>query len=274
MTVAESPSRRVATLVPTLVRIQVRDVVRSRWIALYAGFFLCVTEALLRFSGGDAAAVLSLGTTVLTVIPLATLVLSTIYVYNAREFTELLLAQPVRRSSLFVGLYLGVALPTAAAFLAGVGLPFVLRGGAEPDVRAALVMLLVVGALLTFVFTAIAFWIALRFEDRLRGVATALGVWLLVGVLYDGMVLIGVALFSDYPVERALLALTLANPIDLGRVLLLLKLDVAALMGYTGAVFERFFGGSGGVFLALTMLFVWTAVPIAASARRFRRRDF
>ncbi|HXT17329.1 MAG TPA: ABC transporter permease subunit [Gemmatimonadaceae bacterium] len=260
--------------VAKLIRIQTADVLRSRWIALYAAFFLCLTEGLLRFSGGDARAVLSLGTAVLMVIPLASLVLATIYVYNAREFTELLLAQPIHRSSLFTGLYLGLSLPMAVAFLAGVGVPFLTRGGAEPDVRGALAMLLVVGALLTFVFTAVAFWIALRTEDRLRGVGIALGVWLLVGVLYDGMVLLGVALFSDYPVERALLALTLANPIDLGRVLLLLTLDVAALMGYTGAVFERFFGGTGGALLALTMLLVWTAVPIAAGARRFRRRDF
>jgi Cu-processing system permease protein len=263
-----------ASLVAKLTLIQARDVLRSRWIALYAAFFLILTEGLLRFSGGDARAILSLGTASLMVIPLATIVLSTIYVYNAREFTELLLAQPIKRSSLFAGLYLGLALPAAAAFLAGISAPFLLRGGAEPDVTGAFVTLLLVGTLLTFVFTAIAFWIALRTEDRLRGVGVALGVWLLLGVLYDGLVLLGVAVFSDYPVERPLLVLTLANPVDLGRVLLLLKLDVAALMGYTGAVFERFFGGAGGAALALSMLVVWTAIPIAAAARRFKRRDF
>jgi Cu-processing system permease protein len=271
----DSAARRLGGgTVAKLVRNQARDVLRSRWIGLYFAFFLCLTEGLLRFSGGDARAVLSLGTASLTVIPLATLVLATIYVYNAREFTELLLAQPLRRSSLFAGLYLGLTLPTVAAFLAGVGLPFILRGGAEADVRGALGALLLVGTLLTFVFTAISFWIALRTEDRLRGVGIALGVWLLVGVLYDGLVLLGVALFSDYPLERPLLALTLANPVDLGRVLLLLRLDVAALMGYTGAVFERFFGGAGGSALALAMLVVWTVVPAAAGARLFRRRDF
>jgi Cu-processing system permease protein len=270
---------RAPAVVPTyvvakLVRIQARDVLRSRWVALYAAFFLCLTEGLLRFSGGDARAVLSLATASLMVIPLATLVLSTIYVYNAREFTELLLAQPLRRPALFAGLYLGLSLPAAAAFLGGVGLPFVLRGGAEPEVRGALGALLLVGTLLTFIFTGIAFWIALRTEDRLRGVGTALGVWLLVGVLYDGLVLLGVAIFADYPVERPLLALTLANPVDLARVLLLLRLDVAALMGYTGAVFERFFGGVGGSALAVAMLVIWTVVPIAAGVRLFRRRDF
>ena len=190
---------------------------------------------------------LSLATISLMVIPLATLVLSTIYVYNAREFTELLLAQPVRRSSLFAGLYLGLALPTARR-LHGRRRAAV-RGprGDDPSPRGAVVALLLVGAALTFAFTAIGFCIALRAEDRLRGVAFALGVWLLVSVPTTALVLIAVALFSDYPIERPLLALMFANPVDLGRVLLLMRLDTSALLGYTGAVFERFFAGSRGL---------------------------
>jgi Cu-processing system permease protein len=206
------------------------------------------------------------------IIPLATLILSTIYVYNAREFTELLLAQPIARGELYAGLYLGLALPTVGGFLVGVAAPFVVRG--VPTAGGALATLLAVGAALTFAFTAIAFCIALRAEDRLRGVAVALGVWLLVAVVYDGMVLTAVALLSDYPIERPLLALMFANPVDLGRVLLLLKLDASALMGYTGAVFERFIAGSRGVLLASAALAFWIAVPATIGARLFRRKDF
>jgi len=92
--------------------------------------------------------------------------------------------------------------------------------------------------------------------------------------VYDGLVLIGVALFADYPLERPMLVLTFANPIDLGRVLLLLRLDVAALMGYTGAVFQRFFGGSFGTAAAGLALVVWIAAPVALGARSFARKDF
>jgi len=228
-------------VVAKIVRAQTRDALRSRWLLVYAAFFLLLTEGVIRFSGDGAKAVLTLASATLIVVPLVTLVLSTIHVYNAREFTELLLAQPIRRSSLFKGLYLGLALPLVAGFVAGVGLPFLLHGGGDPAYRGAIVTLVATGAALTFVFTAISFSIALFAEDRLRGLGIALGVWLLVGLLYDGLVLVAVALFSDYPIERPLLALTFANPVDLARVLLLLKLDVAALMGYTGAVFQRVF---------------------------------
>jgi Cu-processing system permease protein len=260
-------------LVARLATTNARDALRSRWILVYTASFLLLTEGLLRFSGGDAKAVLSLATASLMIIPLATLVLATIYVYNAREFTELLLAQPIRRSAMYAGLYLGLALPMAAGFVAGVALPFLARGGAEPGQLGAILTLLAIGAALTLIFTAIAFCIALRADDRLRGVGMALGVWLLVSVLYDGAVLTIVALFSDYPIERPLVGLTLANPVDLGRVLMLLKLDVAAMMGYTGAVFERFFGG-GGVLLAAAVLALWIAAPLALGARQFIRKDF
>lgn len=39
-----------------------------------------------------------------------------------------------------------------------------------------------------------------------------------------------------------MIVLSALNPIDLGRILVLLKMDVAALLGYTGAVFRQFLG--------------------------------
>jgi Cu-processing system permease protein len=83
-----------------------------------------------------------------------------------------------------------------------------------------------------------------------------------------------VALFADYPLETPLLILTLLNPLDLGRVALLLDLDAAALLGYTGAVFQRFLGTAEGLALAVTALVAWTLVPLALGFRRFQRRDF
>lgn len=256
-----------------IARIQVRDVIRSRWIAVYTGFFIVLAEGLLRFSGGDARALLSVGTAALTVIPLATLLLTTIYVYNAREFMELVLAQPIKRASLYAALYLGLAVPTALSFVVGTAVPFVLRGVGDAEQRAQLVAILAIGVALTLAFSGIAFCIALKVQDRLRAVGLALGVWLASAVLYDGIVLAVVALFSDYPIERPLLGLMLLNPVDLGRVLLLLRLDAMALLGYTGAVLERFFGVQG-VLVASAFLAAWVGVPAFLGARLFRRKDF
>ncbi len=68
--------------------------------------------------------------------------------------------------------------------------------------------------------------------------------------------------------------LTFLNPVDLGRVLPLLQLDTAALMGYTGAVFERFFGGALGEAVTTMALLFWCVGPLLLAHRVFRRKDF
>ena len=130
------------------------------------------------------------------------------------------------------------------------------------------------GVVLTFIFAAFAALIAARIDDRVKGIGAAIGLWLGLTVLYDGLVMIGLTVFADYPLERPALAAMLANPIDLARLLILLRLDVSALMGYTGAVFERFFGSAGGALLASLALVMWTGVPLLLGARRFQRKDF
>lgn len=251
---------------------QVRNVIRSRWLIGYTLFFLLATEGLIRFSGGDSKTLLSLGNVVLFVLPLMTLVYGTIYLYNSREFIELLLAQPLKRRTVFAGLYLGLSIPLTAAFIAGVSAPFILRG-VQADATTALATLLIGGAALTLVFTGIAFCVALRFEDRLTGLGAAMGVWLVLALVYDGAILLIVAMMPDRSLEKALLAASIANPIDLVRIALLLQFDISALMGYTGAVFNRFFSGSSGIAVVAAALTLWIGAPLFAGLISFQRKD-
>jgi Cu-processing system permease protein len=257
-----------------IVRYEFRDVLRSRALIVYALFFFGLTDVLLRFGGGGARAALSLMNVVLLLIPLVAIVFGTIYLYNAREFTELLLAQPVHRRQLFAGQYLGLAVPLSAAFVVGLGSALALHAGEDVDHVATLVVVAVSGIVLTLIFTAFAALIVARVDDKVKGIGIAIGLWLAGTVLYDGLVMLGLMAFADYPLERPALAAMIANPIDLARVLILMRLDVSALMGYTGAVFEKFFGSAGGTALASLALVLWTGVPLLLGARRFQRKDF
>lgn len=256
-----------------IMKYELRDVGRSRWLIAYTLFFAIVTDALLRFGGGGKALV-SLASVVLFIIPLVALVFGTVFLDNARDFIELLLAQPITRRQLYTGLYLGLSLPLAAAFVAGVIVPFAIHRAVDPTLRASLAALVATGVTLTFVFTAFAFVISAWSEDRLRRMGTAIAVWLFLAVLYDGLVLVLVMLFGDYPIERPMLAVMVANPVDLARVLLLLQLDMSALMGYTGAAFQQFFSGGKGIAIASLALAFWVAAPILLGLRSFRKRDF
>lgn len=257
-----------------VIKYELSDIARSKWILVYVLFFLVVTEALFRFGGGSARALLSLSNIVLLIIPLVSIVFGTMYLYTAREFVELLLTQPIDRKALFGGLYAGLALPLAAAFLVGVGVPFALHGVEAASHYATLSVMTASGVLLTFVFVALAFLIAVKVEDKVRGLGLAILCWLLFSMLYDGLVLVVANGFADYPLETPMIALMLFNPIDLARILLLLTFDVSALMGYTGAVFEQFFGSAAGVAISTVALGVWVAVPLALGMRLFQRKDF
>jgi Cu-processing system permease protein len=261
-------------LAGTIAGFQARDVMRSRWLAAYAGFFWLVTEGLLRFAGGDARVVLSLASIVLYVVPLVALVFGTVYLYNARDFTELLLAQPVGRKSLYHGLYGGLVAPLCAAPMLGIAVPFLFRGSTAGAPAAMLAALGGAAIVLTLVFSAIAFCIALACTDRLRGLGAAIGVWMLGAIVYDGLVMAVVAAFEGHPLEGPMLALTLANPFDLARVALLLQLDVSALMGYTGAVFQQWLGGGMGSLIAAGALLAWAFAPAWLGLRAFTTKDF
>lgn len=253
-----------------LLRYELRNVSRSRWLLAYAIILLGLTDFLFRFGGSGSRVVLSLTNVVLALVPLVSLVFGTLQIYHAREFIEMMLAQPVRRRSLFLALLGGLALPLAGAFVLGTGLPLLWHGGSATGYLA----MLATGVVLTLVFTAIAFYLALRCADRAVGLGIAIVVWLGAVVVYDGAILLGITWFADWPLEKPALVATLLNPVDLGRVLLLFQFDLSALMGYTGAVFERFFSGSTGVAVAGTALVLWTAGPMWLALRRFERRDF
>lgn len=254
-----------------ILKAELRDVLRSRWLPGYGLLFLVLTDLLFRFGGTGDRVLLSLLNVVLLLVPLVSIVVGTMHLYQSREFVELLLAQPVGRRSLYGALWAGLTIPMALGFVAGVGLPFLWHG--TGGAGATLLTLLLAGAALTAVFTAIAFLIAVTFQDRAAGLGAAMLGWLLLAVVYDGLILVGTALLADYPLEGPVLTAVVLNPIDLARVLLLMKIDIGALMGYTGAVFERFFGSGRGVLVSGSALLAWVIVPAWLGMRRFVGKD-
>ncbi len=211
---------------------------------------------------------------IIVLVPLIGTIFGVMYYYNSKEFTELLLAQPIKRSSIFLGQYFGVAGSLSLSLVLGLGIPFVLYGLVRSDAIFNFMLLLAVGAFLTLIFTGLAFNIALSHENKIKGFGYAVLFWLFMALIYDGLFLMSLIVFEEYPLDTFSLMATMANPIDLSRTLILLKLDISALLGYTGAVFKQFFGNGTGFAIAMAMLVFWTVTPIFRLVYQANKKDF
>lgn len=249
------------------------DVVRSRWTWAYTSFFVLLFSALLFIGGGGEKAIVGMMNGILFLIPLITLIYATMYFYQVREYVEILLAQPLSRTSVFMGYFWGVALALCAAVFLGLALP-TLFGHWEMWTQPAWYLLLAMSLMLTVLFTSFAMNLVLKYDNRLKGFGMGLLWWLILAVVYDGLVLVFLVLFEGYPMETPTLVVTVLNPIDLARILLMFQLDYSALMGFTGAVFTDFFGSLWGSILIVGCFAFWLLTPICSLKRKAKRRDF
>ena len=237
-------------------------------------FYLGLGSVLLFLNNDLSKAVITLMNVITILVPLIGTIFGVMYYYNSKEFTELLLAQPIKRSSIFIGQYLGVALSLSMSLIIGLGIPFALYGLFQSDDIWDFGLLLVTGSFLTLIFTALAFNIALYNENKIKGFSYAILLWLFMAVIYDGLFLMSLVAFQSYPLDSFSIGATMFNPIDLSRILILLKLDISALLGYTGAVFQKFFGTGLGLFISLSALLFWVILPVLNIYRKSRNKDF
>lgn len=244
------------------------DIIRNRVILAYTAFLFLVSFSLFNMEENSSKAILSLLNIILIVVPLISMIFTTIHYYNSYEFIELMLSQPMSRRKILLSEYGGVSLSLISSFMIGVGVPVLVY---SPDSIG--LTLLFNGCALTLVFTSLAFLTSVRARDKARGIGFALLLWFYFALIYDGLILLILFSFSDYPLEKITLVLSALNPIDLGRISIMLKMDVSALMGYTGALYKDFFGSGYGVLFTVGIMFLWIITPLLWALRIFKKKD-
>ena len=258
-----------------ILRNEFQNLLRAKWVIGYGLVFLLLTDTLFRFAGSGTEVWISVSNMMLLLIPVIGLIYGLLYIYQSRDYLELLLTQPIKRSVLFWGLYSGISAPLTVAFLAGSILPLLWHGGITEGSGSQLLLVLGLGSILTFIFVGLGFLMGLWFyDDKIKGFGYSIVIWLFMAVIYDGLIMVVIFLLGDYPFESGIIAITMLNPMDLARIMILLEFDISALMGYTGAVFNRFFGTAMASVLSVMMLGLWLAVPAWTGMRLFGKKDF
>lgn len=244
------------------------DILRSKIVIFYTIFLLLVSFSVFSFEDTSSKGLLSLLNIILFIVPLISIIFSTIYIYNSSEFIELLISQPLNRKYIWLSLFSGLAVSLSLAFIIGSGIPILYY---EPS-STGLIMILN-GCLLSVIFVAIALLATVTTRDKAKGIGKAILLWLYFALIFDGLILFLLFQFSDFPLEKPLMVVSALNPIDLSRISVLLRLDVSALMGYTGAVFKEYFGTPLGFAVTLLVLILWTIIPLYISTRKFKAKD-
>ena len=244
------------------------DILRNRFVMVYTLFLLLVTLSMFSLDSDPGKAILSLLNIILLVVPLVSIIFTTIHFFNSYEFIELLLSQPVNRKTIFFAEFVAISVALSVAYLIGVALPMLLINLTDSSAY-----LILAGLLLTFVFVALAFAASVTTRDKAKAIGITLLFWFYFTLIYDGLILYVIYSFSDYPLEKVTLTLVSLNPIDLARIIILLKLDLSALMGYTGAFYKNFFGSNLGILYSFLFLTGWTLVPLLLAMRKFVRKD-
>lgn len=244
------------------------DILRNKIVIAYAILLIIISMSVFSLEDNTAKGLLSLLNLILFIVPLVSIVFSTIYVYNSSEFIELLLSQPLQRRQIWLSLFTGLSTSLSVAFLIGVGIPLLFF---EPGFTG--VIMTITGCLLSAIFVSIALLAEVYTRDKAKGIGVAILLWLYFAIIFDGLILFLLFQFADYPLEKPMMILSCLNPIDLSRIIILLRLDVSALMGYTGAIFNEFFGTNYGFIVTLCVLVLWIVLPLRISLNKFKRKD-
>ena len=250
------------------------EMIRSRWIFIYSGFYLIATLALLLLSSDLSKVLISLTNIIIVLTPLIGILFGTMYYYNSKEFIQLLMAQALSRYSIFLGMYLGLAIALCLSVLIGVGLPMISYGIlTSPDLSIFMILMLMAFAL-SIIFSLLAFLIAMKNDNKVRGLSISIFIWLFFAIIYDGIFLLLLLEFKDYPLDKMTISMIMLNPIDLARILILMKLDLSAMMGYTGAALSKFLGRGVGILCISVSLLCWMIIPLYQMKRLGARKDF
>lgn len=240
-----------------LVKYVMIDILRNKIVLGYTLFLLAISLTVFNLEDNASKGLLSLLNIVLIIVPLLSIIFSTIYVYNSSEFIELLVSQPVKRTTLLSSIYAGLTLSLMPAVIVGIGLPVLLYDSSGVGITLVLAALL-----LTAVFVALAILASVITRDKAKGMGVSILLWFYFTVIFDGLILFFLFQFADYPLEKLSIGLTALNPIDLSRILVLLKMDISAMMGYTGAVFREFFEGMYGYLFIGIVMTAWMCAPV------------
>lgn len=284
--VAMSATRRPPSLirnVASIARRELRDALRSRWFMLYTLAFalLGLAVSFVSAAGAGGTGLSGFGRTtaglvnlVLLVVPLMGLTAGAATIASDRERGMLpyLLAQPITRSELLLGKFLGLAAALLACIALGIGTcALILAWKGLRTGSSSILWLAGLSLLLALAMLSVGMLISTCARKASVAVGTAIFVWLAL-VFVSDLALMAGAMAMRMRIEN-LLALSLANPLQVFKMWSLLAADTSLdVLGPAGLYASEEFGPwLHAVFAAC--LGAWIVLPLSIAGAVLSRRS-
>jgi Cu-processing system permease protein len=267
-----------------LARLELVITVRRRWVRIFAVVFSILSATVAYSTGalddsggpdGFARTTVALIPLVLMLVPLAALLMGISGQTDEPGGEAFLFAQPLSRSQILLGRWLGQAAALGGAVWPGfaAGAVVVASTGGVTGL-AGFVVFVLIATLLAAVFLSLAALVAMWSGQRTAALGVGCFVWFLFVILHDALALWVAGLVPGRTGARVLFISVLANPVDTGRVAMLSLAGTPHVLGAAGVSWEMFLGGPmPAAVVAFVVLLLWTVVPLEAARRRLGRRD-
>ena len=274
--------RSVAGGIGACARREFRDAIASRWFVLYTLAFtvLAVAVSFISLSGAGASGFAGFGRTsagllnlVMLIVPLMALTAGAGTIAGERERGTLLylLAQPVSRTQVLLGKYLGLAAALVCSICVGFGISAGVLAWRTGGVGlASFLMLVAFTAMLAMAMLSVGLLISVLSRRSAVATGIALFVWLALVFVSDLGLMAGTVLFKLRVQE--VLALAILNPLQAFKMGVIVNLNASLdVLGPVGAYASRTFGGALAWLLA-GVVAVWITLPLCAATLAFTKR--
>lgn len=255
-----------------LLIYNIKHLLKVKWLWAYFLLLFLLTFAFFYMSEDITKVSVSILNLNLLIVPLVSAILTTAYFYDSQEFIKFLLTQPISRKKVLLSTFLALYFLLALFYLAGT-FPVGLLGIQSYEEFKLFLITILSGVLLTGVFVSISLLISVIFNDRVKGISFILILWIYLTILHDSLILSLIYIFKDYPIEKPIFLLIFLNPVDLSRLLVVLNLDIAALLGVSGLLVKNFIGSFLGLLCSFLTLTLWITFPIVLGILVFNRKD-
>ncbi len=266
-----------------VLRKELRDAVRSRWLLAFAVTFALVALALslIQSRGGDIGSQGFNRTTAglinlcLLLVPLLGLVLGAGAIAGERDRGTLasLRAQPISTAELMLGKYAGLTIAVWMAIALGFGVAGLIMALVQPLTDIGhYVLFVALSAGLASTMLSLGMLVSVLSDGRMKALAGAIVSWFVLVLFYD-LGAIGLAL-SISSSGRTLMLAVLANPVESTRILAVLSLEPdLQVLGPLGSYMANEVGVATSALLLLGALAVWTVVPLLIATRVLDAQD-